>query len=740
MIRLRTGQRWKREPDARPQDALALEVDGVDLLSSATDEPLATVLPQLLEAMAALMGGERVAQVSLPESHLELCLYRAGGDVELSVVSLGRPARRVRPPVRVDLLDLKDAAVAAGRSLHEDLLARAPRVARGAEVRAMVKTASRLARLGVAEALPEARPFVLERPPSSEPASEPTSEPASEHWAGFTLEDKEGRLAAYRPRAGGALASLLARGTVTLEVGGRRVWRAEEPPVLLAMELSRAAEDLVHAIDGGERRFSLKLPGARHASAVDLTRKSIAVGEASLPVDPAELARHLLELPIALSVAITARCRPQARNPYLEELTARCKRALAHLRAPTAPEPSAPAPKRSRRKAAAPPLPVAGTLKRLRFEQRWAKQRLGGEEPGSLVLSSAGPVFRAPEMAAGFSKDGGLLFRHVAPHGVAVSRDGHLLCADADRVMLFRSGHASATWLRDHDGLPLGPALVHDGGLLITASESRGAVAFSELTGRELWRFFPPRTHRAHLHVQGHRAVVTTDSGNLFGLDVHDGQLRYRVRAGVPFLGPAVAWGRKLCGWLGRRDRLGLLRLDVHSGKVEWTVELPFARPTAPLPVGIRLYVAGEHDGEGAIACVSARGELVWRRALHLGEGPYRLSAVGGAVAVCSQTGATTLIDADGEVRWHLGAAGEPLASAIAPCLSRQVLIVPGAQVRAVDPERGEVLAEVDAGATLCDLAVDRRLNLYLLDEGGDLRAYQLRTQLGVVGRAQEPE
>ena len=69
MTRFRLGQRWKREPTAAPVDSIALELDGVNLLAGAVEEPLAEVVPSLVGAAAALRAGRRrLVQVSLPET------------------------------------------------------------------------------------------------------------------------------------------------------------------------------------------------------------------------------------------------------------------------------------------------------------------------------------------------------------------------------------------------------------------------------------------------------------------------------------------------------------------------------------------------------------------------------------------------------------------------------------------------------------------------------------------------
>src|SRR5919198_3064091 len=111
MIRFRIGQSWKRERETRPIDAFGLELDGVDLLAGASEEPLDRVVLELLGALEKLaIAGERFAEVALPEAHLEIVLRREAADVHLEVVSLGRPARRVRGPVRLDLEELVAAA------------------------------------------------------------------------------------------------------------------------------------------------------------------------------------------------------------------------------------------------------------------------------------------------------------------------------------------------------------------------------------------------------------------------------------------------------------------------------------------------------------------------------------------------------------------------------------------------------------------------------------------------------
>ncbi len=729
MIRFRIGQSWKRERAAAPVDAFGLDLDGVNLLAGASEEPLAKVVPELIDALVELcLEGHLFAQVSLGEAHLELLLARKDAEVQLQVISLGRPARPVRPPVRVDLKEISTAACRCARLLAEDLREAAPNLTRSARHRRMLKQVARLESKGVRSARGgHAQTGYSFRAAPSHPVS-----------FGFTLDDPDDLLLSLRKEHSAALCSLMFKGTVSLRLmGDAPVWTGAGQPFLLALELSRQAGELSAALEGKEPKHTFEPGGLGPALLVDLRKEVIQLGEAVHAVTPARLAGAMFELGMSLVFAATARNKAQARNPYLAELSARCKEGLAHLRSALEPPPEDARPARSkpRRQASATrPLKVSGRLRRLRFDRLWEKQRLSGDGPGRLKLSAKGLLFSSRQMACAFSSSGELLFRRVATHGVAASADGRVLTASANRVTTFRGAEESARWIRDHDGIALGPELDRRDGLLLTLSDRRAVVALCEHTGREIWRIAPPRTQRCFLTLQGHRALVATDSGYLYGLDLADGQVRYRMHAALPFTGPTVAWGKKLVALLGRAERVALFVADAHSGNIHWTHEATLASPSRPLVQGSRVLVAGEREGSGVLICLSAKGAPLWERQLHLGKGPFELLPVGRMVLVTSQTGAATLVAVDGSVEWQLGAASAETSRPITPCFARGILLIPGEVVRAVDPRGGQVLAEVKAGVGLCDLKVDARLNLYLLDEEGTLSALRLASHLAVVG------
>ncbi|MHB8873077.1 MAG: outer membrane protein assembly factor BamB family protein [Myxococcaceae bacterium] len=726
MIRFRIGQSWKREREAAPVDSFGFELDGVDLLSGASEEPLAKVVPELIDAVHALAGGARSAQVSLAEAHLELSLWRHDFDVEVQVVSLGRPARRVRPPVQVELAELVQAAVRCGEGLVRDLSEAAPALLREKRHRKLTEQLGSLTRRPL-RPLPEGvqRSGFRHR-----------HDPPGAPGFGFELVDTDDRLLEYGARAAFALPSLLSDGTLTLRLGDlEQAWAAPGPAFLQVLELSRQAAELFGALEAGEASFDFHPAGDRALLQVRPGEGTVKLGERTFGADAAQLARAMFEVGLAFTFAAAQRNKAQAKNPYLTELAGRCREGLSSLKAAVAPGETgrqAMGPRKTA-SAAAKPLRAGGRLRRLSFERLWEKARLGGDGPGKLMASPRGPIFASLEMACGFSAKGELLFRRVATHGVAASREGYVVTASATRACGFFGGEQSARWLRSHDGVSVGPELYRKDGLLIAPSNGRGVLAFSETTGREVWRLDPPRTQRGFLALQGHRALLATDAGYLYGLDLADGQMRFRVHAGLPFACAPVPWGRRLVGLLARGERSALFVADAHSGQLGWTFEAALSAPSRPLALGARVLVAGRREGQPLLLCVGSKGKLLWERPLPLGGGALSLLAVGRDVAAVDATGAAALVGGEGQLEWRLGAAGDELPCPVAPKLARRVLILPGEAVRAVDPRGGQVLAEVRAGEGLCDLEVDAKLNLFLLDEAGTLRAYRLTSHFAVV-------
>jgi outer membrane protein assembly factor BamB len=726
MIRFRIGHRWKREPADPPHDSVALELDGVNLLPGAVEEPLAETVPALVEAVAALHAGRRrLAQVSLAEAHLELVLRRSRADIELQVASLSRPARLLRAPLRVDAEELAEAARECGQEFLAEIRHLAPRRLSGAQQQGLERALEQLEGAFHHPEEPRPQPFTLRVEPPALPGF------------GFTLNDPDDVLRRSAREKGPALASLLCQGEVWLALPERPVaWRASGPPYLTALELARQAADLARAVELEEPRFGFEPAGLRPELTLDLKAGQARLGAATFPLSGEALVAAMFHLGQALAVALSERERTLSNNPYLVELTERCREGLSHLRGAVQPprESGAALARTVTSPGASRPLKVPGRLRRLRFESLWEQRKLADADQGRLMLGRQGLVYSSPRMACGFErKEGKQVWRRAATHGVAASMDGYTLGASAVRICGFQGKGVGARWLHDHDGMRIGPVLLRQDGLLLTLSDDRIALAYNELTGREMWRLAPPRTRRSHLGVQAHRALLATDSGYLYGMDLADGQVRFRVSASLPFLGAPVPWGRRFVAMLGQGSQCALLLADAHTGEATWTYEMSLSLPSTPLPSGKRLYVAGELEGEGVLLCLDATGQTRWQRALHMGPGPFALARLPGGVLVTSALGAAARLTEDGEVDWRVGAAGEQLSRALPPVLARGVVLVAGERVRAVDPDSGNVLAEVRAGAGLMALQADAQLNLYFLDELGTLSAYKLVSHFAVV-------
>ena len=113
MLRIRIGRRWTRERGTTPHDSVSLELDGVALVDGAEDEPLLPLVESVLGCTAALARGTPMADVSLPESGLVLCLENTEDGCALRIASLARPARLVRR-VRLDWSEWCEAVLRMG--------------------------------------------------------------------------------------------------------------------------------------------------------------------------------------------------------------------------------------------------------------------------------------------------------------------------------------------------------------------------------------------------------------------------------------------------------------------------------------------------------------------------------------------------------------------------------------------------------------------------------------------------
>ena len=695
MLKFKLGTRWRGEQVGQegPTDALGLDLSGVELLAGAGDEPLARTVPALVDAVYGLKQGELLGELSLSEAELELCFVREGDEVELAVVSLGKPVKLSRPPVKVGLNELCEATARCGRLLLKQLSESAPAFKPTQKLEQMSKRLPALESGGLAELKPlDPGAWAFERFGAS---------------AGVKLKlfDPDRRMVAFHRKSPAMLTALLVPGELAVPTSSGE-FRPKGLPFLELYELSRKA-----LAGGGEE---LELPGGARA-------KSQAIFEAGLD----------------LCVAVAARNPALARSSHVEALSQRCTEGLSQLksRQPSLASPERPQEKRA---PAAPALGVAGELRRVKLEQKWERSTEVGE-PTELAWINTGPVVQATHAAWAFDAKGKSLWRRVSPGGVAVGPKGEILLAGGGRVTAFVSAAVEAKWFRGHDSGTIGPWIDVAGGLWITPLEGRGLLAFASESGYERWRLEPGRGQRSWRTLTRSWLLWATDSGSLFGLDVNNGQVRFRIRASMPFAAAPLVWGKRVVALVARGDRSAIFGAETSGnparppGSISWTREMLFTKPAAPLLHGNRLWVTGSSEGRAALVALDRFGELILERHVPLEGGKTALVPCGDAVLAYDSKGAAALVNKAGEIVWVIGSSGEGLGWPIAPVVGKEMVLLAGEVIRAVEAKSGRVLGELKAGPGLVGLKGDRRLNFYTLDDAGVLKAHAIRSALSVV-------
>jgi hypothetical protein len=712
MIRFRLGQRWKAEPSLTPTDSFGLELDGVELLAEAHDESLGAAVLGLTQAMSRLCGGERFAQLSLPEAHLEVVFARRGDLVDLKVVSLGHPAKLAKPVVQVGLSELRHAVLRCAEGWVEELSGlHSSRFPAPAEVAQAMK------------ALAETELVEAKRPPFQGAFAYERFAP--ERGFGFRIQDFEDALLSYRKPLGASLGHLLVPGELVLRQG-KSTTRAATPALFLAVfELARQGTALLRAREFDEPTGRLQPGGILQPITLKLR-------------ESAGLLTTIFETGLDLIFALLHRNPSLAHNPYVSDLSAVCRQGLTQLKQPLPPQAGPEKPTSPRTRATASPLKTKGRLKRLSFSPLWSQTLEASPGAGTVlplkVRGMRGVVALTPAGASIFSAEGALLAQRPAPLGAAGLPDGSTLCAFPDRLVAYRGLEKSARWLRSHEGEPLNPEpLITAQGIWLLRSQGRTILAIQEVAGRELWRLTPAGSQRAHASLQGQRGIVTTDSGYLFGVDLSTGLIRYRARFAHPFHAPTHPWGKRLLALAQDRNAVALTAMGAHTGEVEFSEELPLRKATPPIAQGNSLYLAGEHGDGSLLLSLTREGRRRWHRALPQVREPVAVLPTPKGVYVTCRSGACVKVSVTGEVRWTNGTRTDCGALPGPPILRRDVLLIPGETVRALDPKNGATLAEVRVGQGVASLVVDAQLTIYTLTEGKVLSAHRLATSLAII-------
>ncbi len=748
MVRVRLGSTWKQDPAlrsalarggaaaeqaaARAVDALALEVDGVDVGAGRAEGALLASVEALGEGVLRLLAGSARAEVHFSEGGVELVLARRGASALLTVVALGRPARVLAREVEVDLADLTRAAYDAARRLADDLGSFRPSQA-AASTWSLRDLARRLeaARPAPAEALPTFTPATVHRPRRRPDAPICT----------FELRDDEALLGSYRG-PGADLGSLLPAGRVTLRASdGREVVAVAGPPFLVLRDLSAFAERLADAARRGEASAAVALaaPG-RHATVhleADLVAGTLACdGRLPLPCPPLLLARALLEAAVDFCGVAAARNPWQADNSWLAELRTSAAERLAHVQELLAGDlvASEGAPMRRRRTRRLPRTPLGpGRMRRLAFRRAW---EIDAGAPAGFGVAILGDLVIAAGAAAVLGLDArrGTERWHRPGAALATLSGGALFVADVRRLASLEPTTGRERWSRGIDELPEG---VRDvvrltGGLALVLAPG-AAAALDPASGRTAWTFAPPAALTLRAAALGPLAVLGSDAGFLYGVEAATGRTAWRLRLPGPLAAPPSVYG-DACFVLCTTELGGsLLAVDPATGRRRFEVPLDVGPSGAPVPFAGLLGVAGVVAGDPVVTAVDPAGRLAWEDAPPLGSGPVLLVPLPGGLLASTAQGACVALDRDGAALWSVArGALHPLPASAPPVVARGVALVPGEQVEALEVATGKVLGHASLAAPVRLLA-DAELNAWGMDAEGLVTAVRLETHLSVV-------
>jgi outer membrane protein assembly factor BamB len=751
VIHIRLGSSWKEDPSLRAAlargsasaraaaaeavDALALEVDGVDIAAGRAEGALLAGVAALCRAVLRLLGGAARAEVHFSEGGVELVLARRGAEALLTVVALDRPARVLARDVEVELSELAGAARDAARSLGDDLrsLDAAAAPAAIAELRLLA------ARLEGARAAPAAAPEALRGTPRQRPRRR-RGAPA----CGFELRDEDGLLSTYRG-PGPDLGSLLAPGRVVLRgADGREVATLDGPPFLVLRDLAAFAGRLADAVLRGERAAPLQLAGrGRHGTVAlqaDLAAGTLArAGGAAHPAPPLLLARALLEAAVDFCGVAAGRNPWQAQNGWVTELRAVAAERLAHVQELIEGDRVATDSGRRVRGRRAPRLPRAplgpGQVRRLAFRQLFrgdvgAPAGFGLALEGGLVVAAGAAAAVALDPRSGAE-------RWRRPGGRLAWLDGGALhLADGAQLTAADTASGRERWSRPIDGLPEGaPTVVRLAGGLALWVGTEAAAALDPATGRVSWAFAPPAGRALRAAAAGPLAVVGSAAGFLYAVEAATGRPAWRVRLPGPLAAAPLVLGDALLALCATDLGGSLLAFEPATGRRRFEVPLD-ATPTAPpVPFAGLLGIPGTVAGDPVVAAVDPAGSLAWEDAPALGAGPVTLAADAQGLLVKAAGGTCLALDRGGATRWSRTAEPTHLPEAnVPPLVARGVALVAAEGVDALELATGRPLGHARLGSP-ARLASDAELNVWALDAGGALCAVRLATHLSVVER-----
>jgi len=739
MIRIRTGGSWRDDPriaaareadDVRARsvaarelsDALAIEVDGIDIAAGMAEAPLLPSLEELLRAIARVVGGASHAEVVFRDGGLELVLRRRGASALLTVVALGRPSRLLARDVEVDVDALAAAALEAAAGFCRDLAAAVPGADR--DVRPLRAAARRLSR-----AQPRS-PFGT--PP--EPTVESQGPRPGELGCAVEIEDHDGLLASYeggRPDLG----SLLVPGRVVLRDGdGRELLSLAGPPFLALRDLTAAAD---RALCAARRRepgaeIALARPGRGvRTLALDLARGGTRIDGRRVPCAPLPLLRAFLEAALDFCRLSRASNPRQAENGHLTELESSATDRIVELEELSGgdlPRTSGEwAPARAAADLRVDRRPLGpGRLSRLSF-LRVASAEVGS--PVALAVRGRRVLAAGRDGLACLDRVSGETLWRSGGATMAAFLPGVVLLSRAERLWALSPATGERRFERALPAAPLSQAAVLRGGPMALV-EPGAVTGLDPRSGATAFRFTAPGASRTWAVGFGPVLLVGSDTGFLHGLDA-EGRLLWRVRAPGPLLRAPAAWGETCVASCETASGTVLLAVDAATGVRRFEAALELLPSGAPCPFGRRLAVPGTVAGDPAVTVLDRGGELVFTSAPPLAGAPA-IASSGSLLIVRDAEGALLALDRDGRPRWSRPAPEAAWRGPRPLSISRGALFVAGDGIACHALSTGERVGALP-GVSAALLSVTADLTVAALDLDGLVTVHRLGTHLSLV-------
>ena len=251
--------------------------------------------------------------------------------------------------------------------------------------------------------------------------------------------------------------------------------------------------------------------------------------------------------------------------------------------------------------------------------------------------------------------------------------------------------HETALWGFSTEGWVNAAPTVSDG-VVYVASDDHRVYALHAAIGSELWSFATGDAIQSTPTVVGDVVYVGSNDNRLYALDAVSGVMLWSYDTGVRVQHSPVVSGVRLYTSTLVNDELRVAALDISSGALLWTAQVPhtFDPEFAPTVAGDLVYVPGAEYGVFH-ALNSATGEVAWTASVggYVESGPTVLD---GVVYLTVVNEAYALDEMTGEVIWSYGTERFPARDFPALVVDGVYYLSPDDFLHALDAATGELL------------------------------------------------